>query len=53
MAASPTRRTSTDESCMKPPEVAIREGGEVKAIDIARRVRDTVMASLQPYLDGG
>jgi HEPN domain-containing protein len=29
------------------------EGGEVEVIDVARRVRDTVMASLQSYLDEG
>jgi hypothetical protein len=28
-------------------------GGETEAIDIARRVKDSVMISLQPYCDGG
>ena len=32
------------------PEVL--PGGETEAIDIARRVRDAVMVSLRPYLDG-
>ena len=32
------------------PEVL--EGGEIEALDIARRVRKTVMISLQRYLDG-
>ena len=33
------------------PEVL--QGGETEAIGIARRVRNAVMISLQPYLDGG
>jgi hypothetical protein len=33
------------------PEVLA--GGETKAIDIARQVRDGVMISLRPYLDAG
>jgi HEPN domain-containing protein len=28
-------------------------GGETEAIDMARRVKDAVMISLQPYCDGG
>jgi hypothetical protein len=28
-------------------------GGETEAIDTARRVKDAVMISLQPYCDGG
>ena len=28
-------------------------GGETEAIDMAHRVKDAVMTSLQPYLDGG
>jgi len=28
-------------------------GGETEVIDMARRVRDSVMTSLQPYCDGG
>jgi hypothetical protein len=28
-------------------------GGETEAIDMARRVKDSVMISLQPYCDGG
>ncbi len=33
------------------PEVL--QGGEIEAIGMARRVRNTVMISLRPYLDGG
>jgi HEPN domain-containing protein len=29
------------------------ERGQTEAIDIARRVKDAVMISLQPYVDGG
>jgi hypothetical protein len=32
------------------PEVL--QGGEIEAIDRARRVRDAVMTPLQPYLEG-
>jgi hypothetical protein len=33
------------------PELLQR--GETEAIDTARRVKDAVMISLRPYLDGG
>ncbi|MGA2325023.1 MAG: HEPN domain-containing protein [Bryobacteraceae bacterium] len=33
------------------PEVLA--GGETEAIDLARQVKDAVMISLRPYLDGG
>jgi HEPN domain-containing protein len=32
------------------PEVLV--GGEIEAIDVARRVKDAVMIALRPYLDG-
>jgi hypothetical protein len=31
---------------------AVLQGGEIEAIDRARRVRDAVMTPLQPYLEG-
>ncbi len=29
------------------------EGAEIEAVEIARRLKDVIMISLQPYLDGG